>query len=61
VQKISQTRVKHAKSNTLKWLQLLGSQFVCLVLFQTAKNRMHRNCHAKGYEFKPELRPENFQ
>jgi len=40
----SKTRlVKHPK-----WLQLLGSQFDCLLLFQTAKNRVQRNRRAKG-------------
>jgi len=32
-----------------KWLrQLLRWQFACLLLFQTAKSRKPRNCHAKG-------------
>jgi len=40
----SKTRqVKHPK-----WLQLLGSRFECLLLFQTAKNRMQRNHRAEG-------------
>ena len=40
----SKTRqVKHRK-----WLQLLGSRFDCLSLFQTAKNRTQRNRRAKG-------------
>jgi len=42
----SKTRqVKHPK-----WLQLPGSRFDCLLLFQTAKNRMQRNRRAKGCE-----------
>jgi len=36
-------QVKHPK-----WLQLLGSRFDCLLLFQTAKNRMQRNRRAEG-------------
>jgi len=31
-----------------KWLQLLGSRFDCLLLFQTAKNRTQRNRRVKG-------------
>jgi len=33
-----------------KWLQLLGSRFECLLLFQTVKNRTQRNHRAKGCE-----------
>jgi len=47
--KISRTRAKH-KQNPPKCLQLLGSRFACLLLFQTAKNWTQRNRHAKGYE-----------
>jgi len=32
----------------LKLLQLLGSRFACLLLFQTGKNRMQRNRRPKG-------------
>jgi len=33
------TREKHVKQTAPKWLQLVGSQFGRLLLFQTAKNR----------------------
>jgi len=43
----SKTRqVKHPKL-----LQLLGSRFDCLLLFQTAKNRMQRKRRVKGCDF----------
>jgi len=32
-----------SKWNAPKWLQLLGSRFTCLLLFQTAENRTQRN------------------
>jgi len=40
-------------------LQLLGSQFACLMLFQSAKYQTQRNHRAKDVSFKPEPWPEN--
>jgi len=37
--KISHTRAKHVKQNARNWLQLVGSWFTRLLLFQTVKNR----------------------
>jgi len=45
----SRTRAKHVKWNPPKWLQMIGSRFTSLLLFQTAKNRRQRNCRANGY------------
>ena len=44
------TRAKHVKYNAPQWLQLPGSGFPCLLLFQTAENRTQRNRCAKGRE-----------
>jgi len=48
--RISHTKAKHVKYNAPKWLQLPGSQFPYVLLFQTSKNRKQRNRRAKGCE-----------
>jgi len=43
------SKKRHVKRTQL--VELLGSRFVCLLLFQTEKNRTQRNRHAKWCEF----------